>query len=72
MRKFLITGNNFFNKLSLWSLLIFIGFLLGGCAQRNHLQIDSSDSHPSAAAIEYNNTRAFKTKHKAFYSQFKN
>jgi hypothetical protein len=75
MSKFLITGNNFFNKLALWSLFIFIGFCLGniaGCAPRNHLQVDLSDSNPSNATIEYNNALAFKAKHKAFYSQFKN
>ena len=76
MQKFLITGNNFFNKVFLWSILIFIGFCLGACSPRNHAINHGTQSIDSLAIsqarIEYQNMIRFKAKNKAFYSQFKN
>jgi len=67
MYKFIIKFDGIFNKLFLISILIFIGFVLGGCSPRQHMQADLSDSSPSNARLEYEAMQKFKDSHKAFY-----
>lgn len=67
MYKFLLSGDAFFNKLAFCAILIFIGFVLGGCSPRQHAQPDLSDSVPSNARLQYEAMKKFKAKHKAFY-----
>lgn len=67
MYKFLLSGDAFFNKLAFCAVLIFIGFCLGGCSPRQHMQPDLSDSVPSNARLQYEAMQKFKASHKAFY-----
>ena len=67
MYKFIIKFDGIFNKILIASVLIFIGFCLGGCSPRQHMQPDLSDSVPSNARSEYEAMQKFKTQHKAFY-----
>ena len=67
MYKFIIKFDGIFNKILIASVLIFIGFCLGGCSPRQHMQPDLSDSVPSNATYQYINMQKFKTSHKAFY-----
>ncbi len=71
MYKFIIKFDGIFNKLALWSVLIFIGFVLGGCSPRMHLQPDLSDSMPSNARLQYEAMQKFKAQHRAFYSNLR-
>lgn len=67
MYKFIISIDGIFNKILIASVLIFIGFVLGGCSPRQHMQPDLSDSVPSNARLQYEAMQKFKTSHKAFY-----
>jgi hypothetical protein len=67
MYKFLLSGDAFFNKLAFCALLIFIGFVLGGCSPRQHALPDLSDSVPSNSRLQYEAMQKFKASHKAFY-----
>lgn len=67
MYKFLLSGDAFFNKLAFCAMLIFTGFVLGGCSPRQHAQPDLSDSVPSNARLQYEAMQKFKASHKAFY-----
>lgn len=67
MYKFIIKFDGIFNKILIASILIFIGFVLGGCSPRQHMQPDLSDSVPSNARLQYEAMQKFKVQHKAFY-----
>jgi hypothetical protein len=71
MYKFIIKFDGIFNKILIASVLIFIGFVLGGCSPRMHLQPDLSDSSPSNASYQYINMQKFKAQHGAFYSSLR-
>jgi len=71
MYKFLLSGDAFFNKLTFCAVIFFIGYMLGGCSPRQHMQPDLSDSVPSNATYQYINMQKFKTHHKAFYSNLR-
>jgi len=71
MYKFIIKFDGLFNKILIASVLIFIGFVLGGCSPRQHLQPDLSDSVPSNARSEYQAMQNFKAQHGAFYSNLR-
>lgn len=71
MYKFLLSGNAFFNKILIASVLIFIGFVLGGCSPRQHGNTHQLRNQYtpviSTARSEYEAMQKFKTQHKAFY-----
>lgn len=67
MYKFIIKFDGIFNKILIASVLIFIGFVLGGCSPRIHLQPDLSDSVPSNARLQYEAMQKFKAQHRVFY-----
>lgn len=67
MYKFIIKFDGIFNKILICAVLVFIGFVLGGCSPRQHMMPDLSDSVPSNARMEYEAMQKFKASHKAFY-----
>ena len=71
MYKFIISIDGIFNKILIASVLIFIGFCLGGCSPRQHAQPDLSDSVPSNARSEYEAMQKFKANNKAFYESLR-
>jgi len=71
MYKFIIKFDGIFNKILIASVLNFIGFVLGGCSPRQHLQPDLRDSVPSNARLQYEAMQKFKAQHGAFYSNLR-
>ena len=71
MYKFIIKFDGIFNKILICAILIFIGFVLGGCSPRRHMMPDLSDSVPSNARSEYEVMQKFKASHKAFYNNLR-
>jgi hypothetical protein len=75
MYKFLLSGDKFFNKLTFCAVLIFIGFVLGGCSPRQHGNTHqlANQYTPaiSTARSEYEAMQKFKAKNKAFYEILK-
>ena len=67
MYKFIIKFDGIFNKFLICAVLVFIGFVLGGCSPRQHMQPDLGDSVPSNARMEYEAMQKFKANHRAFY-----
>ncbi len=75
MYKFLLSGDAFFNKLAFCAMLIFIGFVLGGCSPRQHGNTHqlANQYTPaiSTARSEYEAMQKFKAQHVAFYSSLR-
>jgi hypothetical protein len=81
--KFIIIIDNIFNKILFLSILIFIGFVLGGCSPRQHgntpqlevntLQLAANTPQVaiSTARSEYEAMQKFKAQHGAFYDEMR-
>jgi hypothetical protein len=71
MYKFIIKFDGIFNKILIASVLIFIGFVLGGCSPRQHDNTHqlANQYTPaiSTARSKYEAMQKFKASHKAFY-----
>jgi hypothetical protein len=75
MYKFIIKFDGRFNKILIASVLIFIGFVLGGCSPRQHGNTHqlANQYTPaiSTARSEYEAMQKFKAQHGAFYSSLR-
>jgi hypothetical protein len=75
MYKFIIKFDGIFNKILIASVLIFIGFVLGGCSPRQHGNTHqlANQYTPaiSTARSEYEAMQKFKAQHVAFYSSLR-